>query len=261
MISNLTVLAAAGVVALAAVAAPAKTAPAGVKNIVLVHGAWADGSGWQGVFKILEKDGYNVSVVQNPLSSLADDVAATKRVLAVQDGPAILVGHSYGGAVITEAGNDPKVVGLVYIAAFAPDAGESLDALSKNAAPGSPVPPVLPPQDGFLFLDKAKFHQAFAADLDAEQSAFMAASQAPLSIASFTAAITTPAWKSKKSWALIPTGDEMIGQAGETFMAKRAGATIAEFKGGSHAIYVSQPKIVAELIEKAATSTKLDVAN
>jgi pimeloyl-ACP methyl ester carboxylesterase len=261
MISNLTLLAAAAAMALAAAAAPARAAPAGIKNIVLVHGAWVDGSGWQGVYKILKKDGYNVSIVQNPLSSLADDVAATKRVLALQDGPVILVGHSYGGAVITEAGNDPKVAGLVYIAAFAPDAGESLDALSKNAAPGSPVLPILPPQDGFLFLDKAKFHQAFAADVDAEQSAFMAVSQTPFSIASFTAPITTPAWKSKKSWALIPTGDEMIGQAGETFMAKRAGATIVEFKGGSHAIYVSQPKIVAELIEKAATSTKLDVAN
>src|SRR5882724_4882241 len=261
MISNLTLLAAAGVVALAAVAAPAKAAPAGIKNIVLVHGAWVDGSGWQGVYQVLKKDGYNVSIVQNPLSSLADDVAATKRVLAMLDGPVILVGHSWGGAVITEAGNDPKVAGLVYIAAFAPDAGESLDGLSKNAAPGSPVPPILPPQDGFLFLDKAKFHQAFAADVDAEQSAFMAVSQAPLSIASFTAPITTPAWKSKKSWALIPTGDEMIGQAGETFMAKRAGATIVEFKGGSHAIYVSQPKVVADLIEKAAMTAKVGAAN
>ena len=169
MISNLTLLAAAAAMALAAAAAPARAAPAGIKNIVLVHGAWVDGSGWQGVYKILKKDGYNVSIVQNPLSSLADDVAATKRVLALQDGPVILVGHSYGGAVITEAGNYPKVAGLVYIAAFAPDAGESLDALSKNAAPGSPVLPILPPQDGFLFLDKAKFHQAFAADVDAEQ--------------------------------------------------------------------------------------------
>jgi pimeloyl-ACP methyl ester carboxylesterase len=261
MISNLTLLAAAGVVALAGVAAPAKAAPAGIKNIVLVHGAWADGSGWQGVYQVLKKDGYNVSIVQNPVSSLADDVAATKRVLAMQDGPVILVGHSWGGAVITEAGNDPKVAGLVYIAAFSPDAGESLDGLSKNAAPGSPVPPVLPPQDGFIFLDKAKFHQAFAADVDAKLAAFMADSQVPLSIAAFTAPITTPAWKTKKSWALIPSGDEMIGQAGLTFMAKRAGATIVEFKGGSHAIYVSQPKIVAELIEKAATTVKLAAAN
>jgi pimeloyl-ACP methyl ester carboxylesterase len=260
MILHLVSVAAAGIAAISMAMAisPAVAAPAGIKNIVLVHGAWADGSGWQGVYDILKKDGYTVSIVQNPLSSLVDDAAATKRVLALQDGPVILVGHSYGGAVITEAGNDPKVAGLVYIAAFAPDQGESLETLSKNAPPGSPVPPVvLPPQDGFLFLDKAKFHQAFAADLDAKLAAFMADSQAPLSVASFTTPITTPAWKTKKSWALIPSGDEMIGEAGETFMAKRAGATIVEFKGGSHAIYVSQPKVVADLIEKAATTVKL----
>jgi pimeloyl-ACP methyl ester carboxylesterase len=261
MISNLTLLAASGMMAIAAAAAPARAAPAGIKNIVLVHGAFADGSGWEGVTNILTANGYNVSVVQNPLTSLADDVAATKRVLSMQDGPVILVGHSYGGAVITEAGSDAKVAGLVYIAAFAPDAGESLDALSKNAPPGGPVPPILPPVDGFLFLDKAKFHEAFAADLDTKQAAFMALSQAPLGIAAFTTPITTPAWRSKKSWALIPTGDKMIGEAGLTFMAKRAGAEIVQFNGGSHAIYVSQPKIVAELIEKAAATVKVGAAN
>ena len=237
------------------------TMPAGIKNIVLVHGAWADGSGWRGVYEPLKANGYKVSVVQNPLWSLADDVAAAKRALSVQEGPVILVGHSYGGAVITEAGNDPKVAGLVYIAAFAPDGGESLESLSKNAAPGSPVPPVLPPVDGFLFLDQVKFHEAFASDVDANEAEFMAASQAPLSVASFTAPITAPAWKAKQSWALVPTGDKMIGEAGLTFMAKRAGATIVQFKGGSHAIYVSQPKVVADLIEKAAKTAKVAAAN
>src|SRR5438128_10712713 len=154
-----------------------------MKNIVLVHGGFVDGAGWEGVYKILKKDGYNVSIVQNPTISLEDDVAATKRILAAQDGPAILVGHSYGGAVITEAGNDPKVVGLVYITAFAPDKGESVASLIKNPPPGAPVPPILPPQDGFLFLDNAKFHGSFAAYVDAEQAAFMAASQVPWRVA------------------------------------------------------------------------------
>ena len=148
-------------------------------NVVLVHGGFVDGSGWEGVYKILKKDGYHVSIVQNPTLSLADDVAATKRILAAQDGPAILVGHSYGGVVITEAGNHPKVAGLVYIAAFAPDKGESVAALIKNPPPGAPVPPILPPQDGFLFLDKAKFAASFAADVEADKAAFMADSQVP----------------------------------------------------------------------------------
>ena len=256
MTSSFGLFAAAVILAMAVAPVSPRAAPTGVKNIVLVHGAWADGSGWDGVYEALKGDGYSVSVVQNPLTSLADDVAATKRVLASQDGPVILVGHSYGGAVITEAGTDPKVVGLVYIAAFVPDAGESLDSLSKNAAPGSPVPPVLPPVDGFLFLDKAKFHEAFASDVNAKVAAFMADSQTPLSVSSFASPITTPAWKSKPSWALVPSGDKMIGEAGLTAMAKRAGATIVDFKGGSHAIYVSQPKVVAGLIEKAAASVK-----
>ena len=148
-------------------------------NVVLVHGGFVDGSGWEGVYKILTKDGYTVSVVQNPTISLADDVAATKRIIAVQNGPVVLVGHSYGGVVITEAGNDPKVVGLVYITAFAPYKGESVSTLIKNPPPGAPVPPILPPQDGFLFLDKSKFPASFAADVDPERAAFMADSQVP----------------------------------------------------------------------------------
>ena len=151
----------------------------GIKNVVLVHGGFVDGSGWEGVYRILKKDGYTVSIVQNPTISLADDVAATKRVLAAQNGPVILVGHSYGGVVITEAGNDPKVAGLVYIAAFAPDKGESVSSLIKDPPPGAPVPPILPPQDGYLFLDRAKFAASFAADVDADKAAFMADSQVP----------------------------------------------------------------------------------
>ena len=151
----------------------------GVKNVVLVHGGFVDGSGWQGVYDQLRKDGYKVTVVQNPTTSLADDVAVTKRALATQDGPAILVGHSYGGVVITEAGNDPKVAGLVYIAAFAPDKGESVSSLIKNPPPGAPVPPILPPQDGYLFLDRTKFRASFAADVSADAAAFMADSQVP----------------------------------------------------------------------------------
>src|SRR3989442_14537794 len=175
---------------------------AGVKNVVLVHGGFVDGSGWEGVYKALKKEGYNVTIVQNPTTSLADDVAVTKRVLAAQDGPVILVGHSYGGAVITEAGNDPKVAGLVYITAFAPDKGESVATLIKNPPPGAPVPPIQPPQDGFLFLDKAKFPASFAADVDAEKAAFMAGSQVPCGVAALSGAISEPAWRAKPSWYL-----------------------------------------------------------
>src|SRR6202047_3326789 len=180
------------------------------KNIVLVHGGFVDLAGWEGVYKILKKDGYNVSIVQNPTTSLADDVAATKRILAAQDGPAILVGHSYGGAVITEAGNDPKVVGLVYITAFAPDKGESVATLIKDPPPGAPVPPILPPQDGYLFLDRAKFRASFAADVDAERAAFMADSQVPWGVEALGGTISEPAWKTKPSWYLIVTDDKMI---------------------------------------------------
>jgi pimeloyl-ACP methyl ester carboxylesterase len=222
-----------------------------IKAIVLVHGGFVDGSGWEEVYKILKKDGYSVSVVQNPTISLADDVAVTRRVLATQTGSVILVGHSYGGAVITEAGNDPKVAGLVYITAFALDNGESVSALIKDPPPGAPVPPILPPQDGFLFLDKAKFAAAFAADVSAEKAAFMADSQVPWGVDALNGTITQAAWKTKPSWYLIATDDRMIPPPAQHFMAERAGSTAVEVTG-SHAIYVSQPNAVASLIEKAA---------
>lgn len=220
-------------------------------SIVLVHGGFVDGSGWQGVYEILRKDGYNVSIVQNPTISLQDDVAVTKRTLAAQQGPVILVGHSYGGVVITEAGNDPKVVGLVYIAAFAPDKGESVAALIKDPAPGAPVPPILPPQDGFLFLDNSRFAASFAADVDPGTAQFMADSQVPWGVGALGGTISEPAWRSKPTWYLIATDDKMIPPAAQQFMSKRAGSTVVEVKG-SHAVYVSQPKAVAALIETAA---------
>jgi pimeloyl-ACP methyl ester carboxylesterase len=224
-------------------------------NVVLVHGGFVDGSGWEGVYKVLRKDGYTVSVVQNPTISLADDVAATKRIVAVQNGPAILVGHSYGGVVITEAGNDPKVAGLVYITAFAPDKGESVATLIKDPPPGAPVPPILPPQNGYLFLDKAKFPASFAADVDNERAAFMADSQVPWGMDALNGTIGEPAWKTKPSWHLVATDDKMIPPAAQRFMSKRAGSTVVEV-AGSHAIYVSQPNAVAALIEKAAREVK-----
>jgi pimeloyl-ACP methyl ester carboxylesterase len=230
-----------------------------MKNIVLVHGGFVDGSGWEGVYSILKKDGYNVSIVQNPTISLKDDVAVTKRILAAQDGPAILVGHSYGGAVITEAGNDPKVAGLVYITAFAPDKGESVSSLIANPPPGAPVPPILPPQDGYLFLERAKFPASFAADVDAEKAAFMADSQVPWGVEALSGKISEPAWKTKPSWYLIVTDDKMIPPDAQRFMSKRAGSTVIEVKG-SHAIYVSQPEAVAALIEQAAKSMKTSAA-
>jgi pimeloyl-ACP methyl ester carboxylesterase len=222
-------------------------------NVVFVHGGFVDGAGWEGVYKIMKQDGYDVSIVQNSTLSLADDVAATKMVLAAQDRDVLLVGHSYGGAVITEAGNDPKVVGLVYIAAFAPDKGESVSTLIKDPPPGAPVPPILPPQDGFLFLDKAKFRASFAADVDPEKAAFMADSQVPWGVEALGGAISEPAWKTKPSWYLIATEDKMIPPAAQRFMSKRAGADVVEERG-SHAIYVSQPRAVAALVEKAAQS-------
>jgi pimeloyl-ACP methyl ester carboxylesterase len=224
-------------------------------NVVLVHGGFVDGSGWEGVYKILTKDGYTVSVVQNPTISLADDVAATKRIVAVQNGPVVLVGHSYGGAVITEAGNDPKVAGLVYITAFAPDKGESVSTLIKDPPPGAPVPPILPPQDGYLLLDKAKFPASFAGDVDNERAAFMADSQVPWGVDALSGTISEPAWKTKPSWYLVATDDKMIPPAAQRFMSKRAGSTVVEV-AGSHAIYVSQPNAVAALIEKAAKPAK-----
>jgi pimeloyl-ACP methyl ester carboxylesterase len=222
-----------------------------IKAIVLVHGGFVDGSGWEQVYNILKKDGYNVSVVQNPTLSLPDDVAVTKRVLATHSGPVILVGHSYGGAVITEAGNDPKVAGLVYITAFALDNGESVSALIKDPPPGAPVPPILPPQDGFLFLDKAKFAASFAADVEEDKAAFMADSQVPWGVEALGGTIGQAAWRTKPSWYLVVTEDKMIPPTAQHFMAKRAGATVVEV-GGSHAIYVSQPTVVAKLIEDAA---------
>src|SRR5688572_17392320 len=225
----------------------------GVRNIVLVHGGFVDGSGWFGVYKALKANGYNVTVVQNPTVSLADDVAVTKRALANQDGPAILVGHSYGGVVITEAGNDSNVAGLVYITAFAPDKGESVSSLIKNPPPGSAVPPILPPQDGFLFLDKAKFPDSFAADVNAEDAAFMADAQVPWGVGALGGAVTAPAWKTKHSWDLVATDDKMIPPDAQRAMAKRTGSTVVEVKG-SHAVYVSHPKEVAHLIEQAARS-------
>src|SRR2546421_6626618 len=224
---------------------------ANVKNVVLVHGGFVDGSGWEGVYKALKRDGYAVAIVQNPTLSLADDVAVTKRAIAARGGPVLLVGHSYGGAVITEAGTDPKVAGLVYIAAFAPDKGESVSSLIKDPPAGAPVPPILPPQDGFLFLDQAKFHFSFAADVDEETAAFMASSQVPWGVDALAGTITEPAWKTKPSWYLVSTEDRMIPPPAQRSMSRRAGATVTEV-AGSHAVYVSQPKSVAAFIEKAA---------
>jgi pimeloyl-ACP methyl ester carboxylesterase len=221
--------------------------------IVLVHGGFVDGSGWEDVYKILKKDGYDVSIVQNPTTSLADDVAATKRVIADQKGPVILVGHSYGGVVVTEAGNDPKVSGLVYIAAFAPDRGESVASLIKDPPPGAPVPPILPPQDGFLALDKARFAASFAADVSPEKAEFMANSQVPWGLEALNGAVSEPAWRTKPSWYLVASDDRMIPPPAQRQMSARAGASVVEAKG-SHAIYVSQPEAVAALIEKAARS-------
>lgn len=220
------------------------------KTIVLVHGGFVDGSGWEDVYTILTKAGYRVAIVQNPTLSLADDVAATKRIIHAQNGPVLLVGHSYGGVVITETGTDPQVAGLVYIAAFAPDRGESVSSLIQDPPPGAPVPPILPPQEGFLFLDREKFAVSFAADVDAEKAAFMAASQVPWGVEALAGAVSEPAWKTKPSWYLVATDDKMIPPPAQRFMSTRAGASVVE-AAGSHAIYVSQPAAVAALIERA----------
>jgi pimeloyl-ACP methyl ester carboxylesterase len=249
-------LAATAAMALTSPAAAANSkVPAGVKNVVLVHGGFVDGSGWRKVYNILKKDGYNVAIVQNPTTTLADDVAATKRTIAQQDGPVVLVGHSYGGVVVSEAGTDPKVQSLVYIAAFAPDAGESVQSLIANPPAGAPVPPILPPQDGYLFLDRAKFAASFAGDVPADEANFMADSQVPWGVEALGGAVTVPAWKSKPSWYLVATEDHMIPPSAQQMMAKRAGATVVEVPG-SHAIYVSQPEAVAKLIEQAAQGKK-----
>jgi pimeloyl-ACP methyl ester carboxylesterase len=220
-------------------------------TIVLVHGGFVDGAGWEGVYAVLKKDGYDVSIVQNPTQSLAGDVAATRQVIAQAKGPVVLVGHSYGGVVITEAGNDPKVSKLVYITAFAPDKGESVASLIKNPPPGAPVPPILPPQYGYLFLDKTKFADSFAADVETSRAAFMADSQVPWGMAALEGAVTEPAWRTKPSWYLVVTEDRMIPPPAQQFMSKRAGATVVETKG-SHAVYVSKPDVVASIIKSAA---------
>ena len=225
------------------------------KAIVLVHGGFVDGSGWEGVYKILKADGYDVSIVQNPTTSLTADVAATKAVISAQTKPVILVGHSYGGVVITESGTDPKVAGLVYITAFAPDKGESVSSLIANPPPGAPVPPILPPQDGFLFLDREKFAASFAADVKPELASFMADSQVPWGLDALNGAVTEPAWKSKPSWYLVATDDKMIPVGAQRMMAERAGAKTVD-QSGSHAVYVSQPASVAKLIQAAAAGIK-----
>jgi len=220
-------------------------------SVVLVHGGFVDGSGWQKVHAQLKKDGYDVTVVQNPTLSLEDDVAVTRRAIAAAPGKVILVGHSYGGVVITEAGNDPKVAGLVYIAAFAPDNGESVSALIKDPPPGAPVPPILPPQDGFLFLDKAKFAASFAADVDPATAQFMADSQVPWGVGALDGKVTQASWKAKPSYYLIARDDRMIPPPAQQFMSKRIGAKVVEVPG-SHSVYVSQPEAVVKLIEQAA---------
>lgn len=248
------ITAAAATLALAATAlTPAAAQPASAKNVVLVHGGFVDGSGWQGVYNILKKDGYNVTIVQNPATSLADDVAVTKRAIAEQDGPVVLVGHSYGGVVVSEAGTDEKVKAVVYIAAFAPDKGESVSSLIANPPAGAPVPPIRPPVDGFLFLDKGKFAASFAADVDADVASFMADSQVPWGVEALTGAVTDPAWKSKPSYYLVASDDRMIPPAAQRMMAERAGSTVTE-TAGSHAVYVSKPEAVAALIAQAATN-------
>lgn len=228
----------------------AKTA----KAIVLVHGGFVDGSGWTGVYKILKSKGYNVLVVQNPTKTLADDVAATKAAIDSLDGDVVLVGHSYGGVVITEAGTHPKVASLVYITAFAPDRGESVASLIANPPPGAPVPPILPPKDGYLFLDRTKFAASFAADVDADTASFMADSQVPWGVDALAGAVTEPAWKTKPSYYLVASEDKMIPPPAQRAMAGRAKAQVTEVPG-SHAIYVSKPAEVAAIIQQAADAS------
>jgi pimeloyl-ACP methyl ester carboxylesterase len=221
------------------------------RNIVLVHGGFVDGSGWEGVYVLLSKAGYRVSIVQNPTLSLEGDVAATHQVLDALDGPALLVGHSYGGAVITEAGNHEKVAGLVYITAFAPDKGESVSTLIADPPPGAPVPPILPPRDGFLLLDRDEFAASFAADVPADLAAFMADSQVPWGVDALNGAVSQPAWRTKPTWYLVAADDRMIPPPAQRAMAERAGAQTVEVPG-SHSVYVSQPGAVADLIKQAA---------
>jgi pimeloyl-ACP methyl ester carboxylesterase len=227
--------------------------PAPARNVVLVHGGFVDGSGWQAVYNILTSDGYKVSVVQNPTLSLEGDVAATRLIIDQQSGPVVLVGHSYGGAVITEAGGHDKVAALVYVAAFAPDAGESVNTLINAAPKDAPQPPILPPRDGFLFLDPDKFHMSFAGDVPADQAAFMADSQVPWGVDALGGTISEPAWRTRPTWYLLTTEDRMIPPAAQRAMSQRAGATVTEIDA-SHSVYVSQPDAVATLIEQAAAA-------
>jgi len=206
----------------------------------LVHGGFVNGSGWEGVYKILKKADHSVSVVQNPTLSLADDVAVTKRIIARESAPVVLVGHSYGGVVITEAGSDPRVAGLVYIAAFAPDKGESVATLIKDPPPGAPAPPIMPPQDGFLFLDRAKFAASFAADVTREKAEFMADSQVPWGVEALTGTISEPAWKTKPSWYLVATDDKMIPPAAQRLTSKRAGSTLSRSRAATRSTCRSQ---------------------
>jgi pimeloyl-ACP methyl ester carboxylesterase len=223
----------------------------GTRNVVLVHGGFVDGSGWQAVHDLLTQDGYRVAVVQNPTLSLDGDAGVTRRAIDSLDGPVVLVGHSYGGAVITEAGLDDKVAALVYIAAFAPDKGESVNTLLAGFPADAPQPPILPPVDGFLFLDRDKFHASFAGDLPAGQAAFMADSQVPWGVNALGGTISEAAWRMKPSWYLVVTDDKMIPPPAQRSMSERIGATITEVPG-SHSIYVSQPAAVAALIKQAA---------
>jgi pimeloyl-ACP methyl ester carboxylesterase len=235
----------------------ARTEDNRVRNIVLVHGAWADGSGWKGVYDILLKDGYNVSIVQEPETSFKEDVAATKRVLAQQDGPCILVAHSYGGAVITEAGTDPSVAGLVYVAAHMPDAGENeADVGKRFPSDLSKSTAIKKTVDGFTYLDPAQFHEYFAADLSVEQAGFMARSQVLNAADNFKAVITTPAWRSKPSWMLVATKDRTINPDLERWYAARANSHKVEVPGASHSVYISRPKEVVAVIEEAASRAR-----
>ena len=228
-------------------------------NVVLVHGAFVDGSGWRPVYDLLTRDGYRVAVVQNPTVSLPGDAAATRLIIDMQDGPVVLVGHSYGGAVITEAGTHPSVAALVYISAFAPDSGESVNALIGTFPADTPQMPGLPPRDGFIFQDPAKFHESFGADLPDDLAAFMADSESPWGVEAATGTITDPAWRTKPSWYLVATEDREIPAAAQRAMSRRAGATVSEL-AATHAVYITQPAPVADLIKQAAAAVAADVA-
>ena len=223
-----------------------------VRNVVLVHGGFVDGSGWQGVYDALKADGYTVAIVQNPTLSLAGDAAATRRVIDGLDGPVVLAGHSYGGAVITEAGLHDNVAALAYITAFAPDKGESVNTLIAGFPADGPQPPILPPIDGFLMLDRVKFSASFAGDLPAGQAAFMADSQVPWGVEALGGPISEAAWRVKPSWYLVAGDDHMIPPPAQRAMAERIGAQTVEVPGSSHSVYVSQPAAVASLIKQAA---------